>query len=438
MPRISRIAVPDPFHAEEDPRVVQTTPIDLARLAAMEPAEAGRVLRGIRDAALDGRRTALGPRSDIGASWRRLLDGGLDPERGARGGLLPREEIERRRCDSPLRTVLPVLREALVTIADAAQHIVTVADADARLLWREGTAAVLRKGDAHGFVIGSDWSEPLAGTTAVGTVLVTRRPVHVHAAEHFVAAYHSWTCAGAPVTDPRDGRLLGVVNVSGPQNTLHPTVLPLVTTVARLAEAELRQRHQTALERLRAVASPLLGRMTGRALITDGNGWPAAVIGMPPPPGRIQLPRPPSTGRFWLASLGMADVEPVPGGWLIRVTEPGGPGPVARVVVDLTRPRYASATVHGAAGSWVQELSPRHAELLGRLAAHREGRTAAQLAEDLFGDPTRTVTVRAELSRLRRQLPHVITSRPYRFAETVEVEIRHPAPDPEDGPPEGP
>ncbi|QDY81324.1 GAF domain-containing protein [Streptomyces qinzhouensis] len=404
---------------------MHTTPIDPAGLTAMDPAEAGRVLKGVREAVLGGRRSALGPRAEIGESWQRLMRAGLDPERGGRAGLLPREEIERRRGESPLRTVLPVLREGLVGVADAAQHVVTVADADGKLLWREGTTAVLRKGDAHGFVVGSDWSEPLAGTTAIGTVLVARRPVLVHAAEHFVAAYHSWTCAGAPVADPRNGRLIGVVNVCGPLGTAHPTILPLVTAVTRLAEAQLRLAHLTALEKLRAVAAPLLGRMTGRAVVTDGNGWPAAVIGMPPPQGRLQLPRPPAAGRYWIAPFGTADLEPVPGGWLIRITEPGGPGPVARVVVDLTRLPRASATVHGAAGSWVQELSPRHAQLLGRLAAHREGRSAAELAADLFGDPTRTVTVRAEMSRLRRQLPQVLMSRPYRFAESIEVEVRH-------------
>ncbi|MGW1275582.1 GAF domain-containing protein [Streptomyces tsukubensis] len=404
---------------------MHTTPIDPAGLTAMDPAEAGRVLKGVREAVLGGRRSALGPRAEIGESWQRLLRAGLDPEHGGRAGLLPREEVERRRGESPLRTVLPVLREGLVGVADAAQHVVTVADADGKLLWREGTAAVLRKGDAHGFVVGSDWSEPLAGTTAIGTVLVARRPVLVHAAEHFVAAYHSWTCAGAPVTDPRNGRLLGVVNVCGPLGAAHPTTLPLVTAVTRLAEAQLRLAHLTALEKLRAVAAPLLGRLTGRAVVTDGNGWPAAVIGMPPPQGRLQLPRAAAAGRYWITPLGTADLEPVPGGWLIRVTEPGGPGPVSRVVVDLTRLPRASATVHGAAGSWVQELSPRHAELLGRLAAHREGLSAAQLAADLFGDPTRTVTVRAEMSRLRRQLPQVLTSRPYRFADSIEVEVRH-------------
>ncbi|QIP83973.1 GAF domain-containing protein [Streptomyces sp. Tu 2975] len=397
--------------------------LDLAGLAAMDTAEALRLLKGVRDAALSGRRPKVGPRADIDESWQRMLRRGLDPERDRRAGLLPLEELERRRLASPLLEVLPVLREGLVAMAEGAQHIMVVADAEGRLLWREGSAAVLRKGDSHGFVVGADWKEELVGTNGVGTPLVSRRPVQVHSAEHFVSTHHTWTCAGAPITDPRDGRLIGVVDISGPLSTMHPATLALVTSVARLAEAELRNRHHEALDRLRSVASPLLGRLGGRAVAVDANGWPAAVTGMAPP-GRLPLPRSVRAGRLWLPSLGRCMVEPLPGGWLVRpdeaspeASEPG------RVVLDLSRPRRPCVTVVGASGSWSHELSPRHAELLYVLARHRDGRSAAQLAQDLFEDPSRTVTVRAEMSRLRRHLAQVLAHRPYRFAEEVEVEL---------------
>ncbi|WP_246574569.1 helix-turn-helix domain-containing protein [Streptomyces genisteinicus] len=402
---------------------MENSTVDLARLSAMDAAAAVRMLKGVRDAALSGRRTPVGPRADIDESWQRMLRGGVDPDRDRRAGVLPLEEIERRRLASPLREVLPVLRDNLVSIAEAAQHIMVVADADGRLLWREGSAPVLRKADAFGFVPGADWSEALVGTNGVGTPLVSRRPVQVHSAEHFVSTHHTWTCAGAPITDPRDGRLIGVVDISGPLSAMHPASLALVTSVTRLAEAELRNRHHEALDRLRSTASPLLSRLGGRVLAVDERGWTAAVSGMPPP-GRVALPKSVRAGRQWLPSLGACTLEPLPGGWLVRVDDgdaaPEGRG---RVVLDLSRPHRPSARISGGAGSWSHELSPRHAELLYLLARNREGRTAAQLAEDMFADRTRTVTVRAEMSRLRRHFAQVLAHRPYRFAEEVEVEL---------------
>ncbi len=96
------------------------------------------------------------------------------------------------------------------------------------------------------------------------------------------------------------------------------------------------------------------------------------------------------------------------------------------MVLDLRGPRSWTITVSGAAGHWSHELSPRHAELLYVLARHPSGRTAAQLAADLFGDATRTVTVRAELSRLRRTLAGVLSHRPYRFTDGLEVHLLEP------------
>ncbi|MFI5936682.1 GAF domain-containing protein [Actinoplanes sp. NPDC051494] len=60
-------------------------------------------------------------------------------------------------------------------------------------------------------------------------------------------------------------------------------------------------------------------------------------------------------------------------------------------------------------------LSPRHSELLCLLLVHPDGRSGEQLTVDLYTDDLNPVTVRAELSRLRRILgPELLDSRPYR------------------------
>ncbi len=401
--------------------------VDVARISAMDPREATRLLKGVRAAALAGERPPAQPRPEIAASWRRMLASGVHPDRDARSRLLSSAETEERRQGSALRELLPVLREGLLPTLDTAPHILVVADSEGRLLWREGAAPVLRAADRLGFAVGADWAEAVVGTNGVGTALVARRPVQVFSAEHFVSSHHAWTCAGAPLHDPRDGRLLGVVDVSGPLATMHPATLAWVSSVARLAERELRVRHLESLERLRAVAAPLLARLPGRAVAVDPHGWTAAVTG-PAPAERIALPKGFGPGQAWVPQLGQCTVEPLPGGWLLRVAAAPAAGAAAsRVVLDLSRPRSWTATVYGASGSWSLDLTPRHAELLFLLAESPRGRSAAELAQELFGDPTRTVTVRAELSRVRRQLAGVLAHRPYRFAEGVEVELLRPA-----------
>ena len=51
------------------------------------------------------------------------------------------------------------------------------------------------------------------------------------------------------------------------------------------------------------------------------------------------------------------------------------------------------------------------------------GRSAAQLAEDLFADADRVVTVRAEMSRLRRGLGGTLLAQPYRIAPGVAARL---------------
>jgi hypothetical protein len=408
---------------------VAYSPKEVTRLATLDAERAARLLSEVRSATLAGRRAPVPPRPVIEASWGRMLRSGVDPDHDVRADPLGRDEIERRRQDSPLRHVLPVLREGLLSVADVARHIMVVADADGRVLWREGSAPVLRKADGLGLEPGADWGEEVVGTNGVGTPAVTRRPVQVFGSEHFVRSQTSWTCTGAPITDPRDGRLLGVVDVSGPLETMHPATLPWVESVARLAEARLREMHLTSLERLRAVAAPLLAGLGGRAVAVDRDGWTASVTGMPYT-GRVALPVSLAPGRCLLPTLGPCTVEPLPGGWLIRADAPA-PARTTRIVLDVAHPRRWSVTVSGDTGSWTHELSARHAELLYLLALHREGRTAAALAADLFGDPARTVTVRAEMSRVRRYLGAFLEHRPYRFRESAEVELLTPA-DPRD------
>ena len=123
-----------------------------------------------------------------------------------------------------------------------------------------------------------------------------------------------------------------------------------------------------------------------------------------------------------LPELGLCTVDALPGGWLLQPDPGDGPATVTRVTVDLRPGRTPEVAVTGGGGSWRYQPSPRHAEILA-LLADGAGRTAAQLSDALFGDPGRVVTVRAEISRLRRVLSGVIAAQPYRFADGVSVEL---------------
>jgi hypothetical protein len=72
------------------------------------------------------------------------------------------------------------------------------------------------------------------------------------------------------------------------------------------------------------------------------------------------------------------------------------------------------------------ELSTRHAEIVTLLAWHRAGLSADRLSELLYGRDDAVVTLRAEMVRLRRELPDELAplSRPYRLPRAVDLDAR--------------
>lgn len=354
-----------------------------------------------------------------------MLRLGIDPDQGRALRSLPEDQIERRRRESGLADSLPVLRGGLASLAEEAAHIMVVVDADGQVLWRDGSSTVRRRADALGFTEGMCWHEGVVGTNAIGTALVEDRPMQVYSAEHYVRTHHPWTCAAAPLHDPRNGRLLGAVDLSGPAATVNATTLALVDAVARLAESQLRNSHLAELERLRSLAVPALSKVAGRAVVIDEHGWVAATSGLAPM-DRITLADNVQPGRSWLRRIGSCVLEPLPGGWLVRLVDEDETEPVTRVMLDVRSRPDAVLTVSGSGGTWTRSLTPRHGEMLHLLASHPEGRSAAELAKDLFGDAERTVTVRAEMSRLRRHFGGILARRPYRFADDIEVSVRPP------------
>ncbi|MCW4353565.1 GAF domain-containing protein [Hoyosella sp. YIM 151337] len=393
--------------------------------AGEDPRRYAQLLSSVYDAVMTGARPPARPREIVADSWRRLQRIGINPDHGATARPVSGDELDELRKASGLAEVYDGISHALESITADTENILVVADRAGRVLWRAGPSPVLTHADRLGFILGANWSESTVGTNAIGTALVSRRSVQIFSAEHYVRTHHAWTCAGAPVRDPRDGRVLGAIDVSGPARTVHPTTIALVDAVAKLTESQLREVHRKSLDRLRAVAAPVLAKSGGPALAIDAHGWVAAVEGIAPQ-NRLALPDQLTAGQTWLPALGLCVCEPIPGGWLVRPAREGAQDiQPTSVDIDL-RTNSPQLTVAGPCGNWTTTLTPRHAEILYILATHRAGCTARQLAEHLFGDPSRAVTVRAELLRLRRHLGAVVLGQPYRFDPGAHVAVQIP------------
>jgi hypothetical protein len=203
-----------------------------------DPSVRVRELRHAHDRFTAAGTVARPVRPVVAASWRRSAGARVSPDASAAVELAD-ADLGAYRAEHPLARVMPLFRELMGTFATDGEHLLAVCDAQGRLLWVEGHPSTLRRADRMNFVPGARWAESAVGTNAPGTAVAVDRPVQVFAAEHFIREVQPWTCAAAPVHDPRSGRLLGAVDITGGDGLAHPHSLAFVQAVARAAESQL-------------------------------------------------------------------------------------------------------------------------------------------------------------------------------------------------------
>lgn len=111
-------------------------------------------------------------------------------------------------------------------------HILSLFDAEGRMLSCDGDRAVIEGLASINFRPGGLWTESAVGTNGPGTALATRRAVHIVGAEHYCEAWHGWHCAAVPIADTVTHELLGVVDISGFSRNAHPHTLQLAVSLA--------------------------------------------------------------------------------------------------------------------------------------------------------------------------------------------------------------
>ena len=369
----------------------------------------------MHDAFHSGDEVAGTVRAVVKQSWARSGEAGIDPGEGRAPIVVDEDAIADRWEHHPLYAVLPVLRDLLSDATTRAGHMLVISDARGVLLWIEGHQHVMEATENMHFVCGADWSEQGAGTNALGTAIAVDHPVQIFSAEHFSRLVHPWQCSGAPIHDPETGEIIGVVDLTGHLKTAHPHTLSLVSAAAGMAEAYLRAEQQRSTQRLRELycariagtAQPTaLLNAHGRVVMSVPHGWVDGTLLVGP------------GGEVTLADGTSATAEPLGGGGhvLWRQARPTRP-PVDPQAAALHLEFLGGPRVRTADGLITVGL--RQAELLAVLALCPEGLTTEQLALALYGDRGKPVTIRAEVSRLRRVLGQVLQSRPYRLAAPV-------------------
>jgi DNA-binding CsgD family transcriptional regulator len=191
-------------------------------------------LRGALASLLAGYGLPSEVRDEIGASWHRSAASGLEPEH-----LQVPFDPDVDPDGLFVRAARPVLQQ-LVADLSGAPVAVLLADGRGQVLDRRVPDALLsaeldRIFLAPGFL----YAEDLVGTNGIGTALAQRSAAAVVGGEHFADALTTVACAAAPISDPRHGRILGVIALTSLVGDASVLMLPLARRAAREIEQRL-------------------------------------------------------------------------------------------------------------------------------------------------------------------------------------------------------
>ena len=218
-------------------------------------------------------RMCLPVRVVVESSWKRSATRGVDAYGRCTPVVVGEEHLQtllkRNRLLSGAAT--PLMHENAALLRGT-QSILILTDSTGVVLEVVGDPATKDRGCDINLSLGGSWNEADVGTNGIGTAIATGDPVQVHASEHFCEGIKQWTCAAAPIRDPRDKSLLGVLDISGPDISFCQHNLALVTTAAHQIESVIHERLLVKRSRLLEASLSKQPRSNEGMVLLDHHG----------------------------------------------------------------------------------------------------------------------------------------------------------------------
>ncbi|MCG8482607.1 MAG: sigma 54-interacting transcriptional regulator, partial [Clostridia bacterium] len=176
----------------------------------------------------------------IKRSHERSKNYGVDKNRVVSKKILTRKEVtlQIKNNQELLRIATPFLKILYDLLVDSGFFIV-LTDKEGCILSTIGDKAILDAAINMNMIVGAYMDESSIGTNAMGTAIKENMPIQISAKEHFITAYHRWTCSAAPIHNI-NGEIIGTLNLTGNSDKVHPHTLGLVVAAVRSIENQIK------------------------------------------------------------------------------------------------------------------------------------------------------------------------------------------------------
>lgn len=117
---------------------------------------------------------------------------------------------------------------------------IDLTDKDGIILSVIGDRDVIDIAEAMGMMEGTDMNEKSTGTNAIGTALQEDCPIQMAEKDHYIKAYHIWTCSACTIHS-EEGSIIGCLNLTGKYQLVHPHTLGLVVAAVKSIENHIKK-----------------------------------------------------------------------------------------------------------------------------------------------------------------------------------------------------
>jgi transcriptional regulator of acetoin/glycerol metabolism len=171
-----------------------------------------------------------------------------------------------------LQAAAPTLAEA-ADVLSGSGSLMLITDPQGVVLESVGDRKAVHAGMDIALSTGGQWQERNAGTNGIGTALAVDRAVMVHAGEHYCEGIKGWSCAGAPIHDPVDACIVGVLDISAKKQESSSQIFALAVVAASQIEQALMRQSELQQLRLMEMGLEHSQRHSGDGLIAiDAKG----------------------------------------------------------------------------------------------------------------------------------------------------------------------
>lgn len=176
----------------------------------------------------------------IQKSHARSIMNGLEEDR-----MFPRKILKGAQLESLLENNQSLIETSLSFIQNlyaqvkGSGFVITLTDGEGCILELTGDAETMHDASLFNMIPGAYMAEDSVGTNAMCLAIEEDKPIQLTAQEHFINAYHRWTCSSAPIHNV-ENEIIGVLNLMGKKDQVHPHTLGLVVATVNSIEQQFR------------------------------------------------------------------------------------------------------------------------------------------------------------------------------------------------------